>query len=103
MDIRIGLVGVGWMGKAHTNAFVNALLSFGPEYGKPVFEVVTDISEEAAQKACDNLGFSRWTNNWEEVVQDPRVDVVDIATPNAFHYEVAKAALENGKDRKSVV
>ncbi|WP_035709789.1 Gfo/Idh/MocA family protein [Salibacterium aidingense] len=97
MEIRIGLIGAGWMGKAHTNAFVNALIAFGQEYGKPVFEIVTDISEEAAKKACNNWGFSRWTIDWKEVVEDPHVDVVDITTPNAFHYEVAKAALENGK------
>jgi predicted dehydrogenase len=37
MDVRIGLVGAGWMGKAHTNAYVNALMALGPEAGKPVF------------------------------------------------------------------
>ncbi|GKU83594.1 Gfo/Idh/MocA family protein [Niallia sp. NCCP-28] len=96
-EIRIGLVGAGWMGKAHTNSFVNALLNFGPESGKPVFEVVSDVSTEAAEQACKQLGYSRWTTDWQEVVQDEKVDIVDIATPNAFHYEVAKAALENGK------
>ncbi|MEK4299694.1 hypothetical protein MKY30_09910 [Oceanobacillus sp. FSL W8-0428] len=57
MDVRIGLVGAGWMGKAHSNSFVNALIAFGPEYGKPVFEVVSDVSEEAAQVACNRLRF----------------------------------------------
>ncbi|GAA3333361.1 hypothetical protein GCM10020331_097100 [Ectobacillus funiculus] len=36
-EVRIGLVGAGWMGKAHTSAFMNALMMFGSEYGKPVF------------------------------------------------------------------
>lgn len=97
MEIKIGLVGAGWMGKAHTNAFVNALMAFGPENGKPVFELVSDVSEEAAKAACEKLGYSRWTKDWKEVVTDKDVDVVDIATPNVFHYEIAKAALENGK------
>jgi predicted dehydrogenase len=96
-EIRIGLVGAGWMGKAHTNAFLNALMLFGPECGKPVFEVVSDVNPQAAKIACEKLGFSRWTESWHEVVTDKNVDVVDIATPNAFHYEIAKAALENGK------
>jgi predicted dehydrogenase len=96
-EIRIGLVGAGWMGNAHTNAFLNALMLFGPESGKPVFEVVADVNPEAAKAASEKLGFSRWVNSWQEVVTDQNVDVVDIATPNAFHYEVAKAALENGK------
>ncbi|MCL7748493.1 Gfo/Idh/MocA family protein [Halalkalibacter alkaliphilus] len=97
MDVRIGLVGAGWMGKAHTNAFINALMAFGPEAGKPVFEVVSDVSESAAKAASEQLGYLRYTIDWKEVVTDERVDVVDIATPNAFHYEIAKAALENGK------
>ncbi|WP_160722643.1 Gfo/Idh/MocA family protein [Bacillus sp. USDA818B3_A] len=96
-EIRIGLVGAGWMGKAHTNSFLNALMLFGPDAGKPVFEVVADVSIEAAKVACEKLGYSRWVESWQEVVTDQNVDVVDIATPNAFHYEVAKAALENGK------
>ncbi len=96
-DVRIGLVGAGWMGKAHTNAFVNAQQLFGNEYGSPVFEMVADVSKELAEKAGRQLGYARFTDNWREVVSDPDVDVVDIATPNALHYEVAKAALENGK------
>lgn len=96
-EVRIGLVGAGWMGKAHTNAFVNAQLLFGTEFGKPVFEVVADVNLELAQKASEQLGFARYTDDWQAVVSDPRVDIVDIATPNAYHFEVAKAALENGK------
>ncbi|MDR9795084.1 Gfo/Idh/MocA family oxidoreductase [Aeribacillus pallidus] len=97
MEIRIGLVGAGWMGKTHIKAFINAFINFGPKYGKPVFETVSDVSAEAAKNVCKQLGFSKWTTDWKEVVQDERVHIVDIATPNAFHYEVAKAALENGK------
>ncbi|MBU8789346.1 Gfo/Idh/MocA family oxidoreductase [Oceanobacillus caeni] len=97
MDIRIGLIGAGWMGKSHTNSFVNALLLFGPKSGKPVFELVSDVSEEAAKIAVEKLGYRRYTSDWKDVVTDPNVDVVDIATPNFLHYEIAKAALENGK------
>ncbi|UPO90756.1 Gfo/Idh/MocA family oxidoreductase [Niallia sp. Man26] len=97
MDVRIGLVGAGWMGKSHTSSFVNALMLFGPESGKPVFEIVSDVSDEAARAAVEKLGYARYTTDWNEVVTDPNVDVVDIATPNYLHYEIAKAALENGK------
>lgn len=97
MEVRIGLIGAGWMGKAHTNAFVNAFMSFGSNYGKPVFELVSDVNEAAAKDASEQLGYVRYTTDWKEVVTDERIDVVDIATPNAFHYEIAKAALENGK------
>lgn len=97
-DVRIGLIGAGWMGRAHTTAFLNALMAFGPEYGRPVFEIVSDVNESAAKQASEQLGFSRYTTDWMDVITDENVDVVDIATPNAFHYEIAKAALEYGKN-----
>lgn len=95
--IRIGLVGAGWMGKAHSSAIMNALMLFGKDAGVPEFEVVADADNEAAKAAHKILGYKRYTDDWRAVVTDPQVDLVDIATPNAFHYEVAKAALENGK------
>ncbi|MBR0262169.1 MAG: Gfo/Idh/MocA family oxidoreductase [Selenomonadaceae bacterium] len=44
------------------------------------------------------MGFNRVTDDWKKFVNDPDIDLVDIATPNAFHYQVAKAALEAGKN-----
>lgn len=97
-EIKIGLVGAGWMGKAHSSALLDAQMLFGPEYGTAVFEIVADANEESAKTAQHKIGFKRMTTDWKEVVNDPAVDLVDIATPNSFHYEVAKAALENGKN-----
>lgn len=97
-EIRIGLVGAGWMGKAHSSALLDAQMLFGPDYGVASFEIVADANEEAAKVAQHKIGFRRMTTDWHDVVTDPNVDLVDIATPNAFHYEVAKAALENGKN-----
>lgn len=97
-EIRIGLVGAGWMGKAHSSALLDAQMLFGPEYGVAVFEMVADTNEESAKEAQHKIGFKRRTTNWMELVTNPDINLVDIATPNAFHYEVAKAALENGKN-----
>lgn len=97
-EIRIGLVGAGWMGKANSSALLDAQMLFGPDYGVASFEIVADANEEAAKVAQHKIGFRRMTTDWHDVVMDPNVDLVDIATPNAFHYEVAKAALENGKN-----
>ena len=97
-EIRIGLVGAGWMGKAHSSAMLDEQMLFGPDFGVPVFEMVADNNEENAKIAQHKIGFRRMTTDWHELVTDPQIDLVDIATPNAFHYEVAKAALENGKN-----
>ena len=96
-EIRIGLVGSGWMGKAHSSALADAQMLFGPEYGVASFEIVADSNLAAAQSAQEKIGFKRVSDDWHDVVNDPNVDLVDIATPNAFHYAVANAALENGK------
>ena len=95
-EIRIGLVGSGWMGKAHSSALKDAEMLFGPEYGVASYEIVADNNEAAAKAAQEKIGFRRMSTDWRDVVTDPNVDLVDIATPNAFHYDVAKAALENG-------
>jgi predicted dehydrogenase len=96
-DIRIGLIGTGGMGKAHATAFTNVPLVFGNEPGRPVLEIVADIEAKALERWAAEFGFARWTTNWREIVEDPRVDVVDITTPNALHAEMAIAAARAGK------
>ena len=96
-EIGIGLVGAGWMGKAHANAYKNVPLVFGPEPAVPRLEMVADINPEWARAGAEALGFQRWTNDWRELVADPKVDAVDISAPNNVHAEIAIAALEAGK------
>ena len=96
-DIRIGLIGTGGMGKAHATAFKNVPLVFGNEPGRPILEIVADIDAKALEKWAGEFGFPRWTTNWREIVEDPRVDVVDVTTPNALHAEMAIAAAQAGK------
>jgi predicted dehydrogenase len=96
-DIRIGLIGTGGMGKAHATAFKNVPLVFANEPGRPVLEIVADIDAQAVQKWAQEFGFARWTTNWQEIVEDPRVDIIDITTPNHLHAEMAIAAAQAGK------
>lgn len=94
-EIRIGLIGAGWMGKAHTTAFHNAKMIFGDEI--PVFELVSDVGAEQVAAFAKSMGYRRHTTDWMAVVTDPDVDLVDVATPNSMHYEMVKAALQHGK------
>ena len=96
-EIRIGLVGAGWMGKAHSVAYRNVPMVFGPEPAVPVLEIVADVNPVWAEAAARNLGFARWSADWRAVVADPRVDVVDITAPNDVHCAIALAALAAGK------
>lgn len=93
--VHIGLIGAGWMGKAHTTAFHNASMRFGDDM--PIFEMVSDVNEDQVKAFAGEMGYKRYTTNWMEIVTDPAIDLVDVATPNSMHFEMAKAALENGK------
>jgi len=85
------------MGKAHATAFKNVPLVFGSEPGRPILEIVADIDAKALEKWAGEFGFPRWTINWHEIVEDTRVDVVDVTTPNALHAEMVIAAAQAGK------
>lgn len=96
-DIHIGLIGTGGMGKAHATAFKNVPLVFGNEPGRPVLEIVADVDANAVEKWAGEFGFARWTTHWQEIIEDPRVHLVDITTPNHLHAEMAIAAAQAGK------
>ena len=95
-DVRIGLIGTGFMGKSHAMAY-HAVPFIFPSAARPVPELVADVSEEAALAAAEATGFRRATGDWRELVRDPAVDVVDITTPNSLHKEMALAAIAAGK------
>ena len=96
-EVHIGLVGVGWMGQAHAKACRAVPIYFGREPAVPVLEIVADATPELAEAGAKIVGCERWTADWREVVSDPRVDVVDITTPNVTHAEIAIAAAQAGK------
>lgn len=85
------------MGKAHATAFKNVPLVFGNEPGRPVLEIVADVDANAVEKWAGEFGFARWTTHWQEIIEDPRVHLVDITTPNHLHAEMAIAAAQAGK------
>ena len=95
-DVRIGLIGTGFMGKSHAMAY-HAVPFIFPAAARPVLELVAGVSEEAARAAAEATGFRRATGDWRELIEDPAVDVVDITTPNFLHKEMALAAIAAGK------
>jgi predicted dehydrogenase len=95
--INIGLIGTGFMGKGHSMAYRMLPMIFNPPPALPKLEVVADVTPEMASRAADDYGFAGWTTDWREVVDNPRVDVVDITAPNHLHHEIAVAAAQSGK------
>ena len=95
-EIGIGLIGSGFMGKAHALAFgaVKAIMGDVPT---PRLEVLCDAPLPQAEKMASQFGFGRATDDWKALVSDPRVDMVSITTPNHLHFEMAMAAINAGK------
>ena len=96
-ELKIGLIGAGWMGKTHAMCYRAQPLAFGGEPAVPVLEVVAEVNEKMASRAAREFGFNRHTADWREIIDDPTIDIVDIDTPNDLHFEMAMAAIAAGK------
>jgi predicted dehydrogenase len=94
--LRVGLIGYRFMGKAHSNAWRQAPRFFNL---KANVELHTICGRNAAgvQAARAQFGWQNSTKDWQEVVESPLIDIVDIGVPNHLHAEIAIAAARNGK------
>lgn len=94
--LNIGLIGTGFMGKTHVFGFAAAQRVFDLPY-EIVLHTVADRSDELAAAAARTLGFAKSSGDWRSLVADPEIDVIDITAPNAFHKDMALAAIKAGK------
>ena len=95
-EIGIGIVGGGYMGKAHSVAYAAVGAVFNTAL-RPRLEMISASSAESAERYRKSYGFKRATADWRDLVNDPAVDAVIIACPQTFHREIAIAAFEKGK------
>jgi len=95
--LNVGLIGAGFMGKAHSLAYVAMPMFFWPAPAIPVRKTIVDVSDSIAAVAAQRFGFEKSTSDWRSVVEDPEIDIIDIATPNHLHAEIAIAAAAAGK------
>jgi len=94
--LRIGLIGTGFMGKAHVFGFTSAPRVFDLPYDLEL-HTVADITDAAAARAAQTLGFAHATSDWRSIMANPEIDVVSITAPNALHKEMSLAAIAAGK------
>ncbi len=90
------MIGCGFMGRAHSNAY-NRVSNFFELPYHPVLQVACARNAEAAQKFADMWGYASVETDWQAVIARDDVDAVDICLPNNLHKEVAIAAAEAGK------
>lgn len=95
-DIGIGIVGGGYMGKAHAVAYSAVGAVFGTTL-RPRLEMVCASAETSAEGYRQAYGFARATSDWRILVNDPAVEAVVIATPQSTHRAIAEAAFALGK------
>ena len=94
--IAIGIVGGGYMGKAHSVAMaaVGAVFNTGL---RPVLEMICATSDESSEHYRAAYGFNRCTSDWRQLVVDPKVDAIVIASPQETHRAISEAAFALGK------
>jgi predicted dehydrogenase len=97
-EIRVAVLGAsGWMGKVHTMAFQTFPHFFGTSGGTARVVALVEANPKAAADLAFRAPQARILTDWQEAVNDPDIDLIDICLPDNLHYPVAKAALLAGK------
>lgn len=95
-DLGIGIIGGGYMGKAHSVAFAAVGAVFNTRL-RPRLEMICATSQASAERYRAAYGFARATDDWRVLVDDPAVGAIVIASPQETHRAIAEAAFLRGK------
>lgn len=94
--LNVGIIGYGFMGRAHSNAFRKVSNFFDLEY-QPVMKAACARDEKKVKAFAAKWGYETWETDWRKLIARDDIDVVDIACPNDMHREIAVAAAKAGK------
>jgi predicted dehydrogenase len=94
--LKVGLIGYGFMGRTHSNAFGKVNQFFDLAY-QPVLKAVCGRDKDKVQSFAGQWGYQSHETDWRKLVARPDIDLVDIASPNDTHAEIAIAAASAGK------
>jgi predicted dehydrogenase len=94
--LNIGMVGYGFMGRAHSNAYRRVGNFFDLDY-QPVLKAACGRNKKAVQAFADIWGYESVETDWQELVKRDDIDAVDICVPNDLHVDIAVAAAKAGK------
>ncbi|MGE0105258.1 MAG: Gfo/Idh/MocA family protein [Blastocatellales bacterium] len=95
-QLNIGIVGYGFMGRTHSNAFLQAGRYFDLPY-QPVLKAACARNVDRAKTFAENWGYESIETDWRRLVERDDIDLIDIASPNDTHAEIAIAAAKAGK------
>ncbi len=94
--LNIGLIGYGFMGRAHSNAYLKVSRFFDLEY-QPVLKAVCARSADKVKAFADNWGWESVETDWRKLVERDDIDAIDIGSPNNTHRDIVLAAAKAGK------
>jgi predicted dehydrogenase len=95
-QLRVGLIGYGFMGRAHSNAFAKVNHFFDLEH-QVVLKAVCARDAAKVKAFAERWGYESVETDWRKLIQRDDIDVIDIACPNNVHAEIALAAAKAGK------
>jgi predicted dehydrogenase len=95
--LGVAVVGFGWMGRVHTQAYARVPHHYPRLPLRPELVTVAEDVPGRAEEAAARFGFASSTRDWREVAADPRVQAVSITAPNFLHREIGVAMAEAGK------
>jgi predicted dehydrogenase len=95
-NLNIGLVGYGFMGRTHSNAFLQAPRFFDLPV-RPVLKALCARNADRARAFAANWGYESVETDWRKLVERKDIDLIDIASPNDSHHDIAVAAAKAGK------
>ena len=94
--LNIGLIGYGFMGRAHSNAYLKVNRFFDLEY-QPVLKAVCARSADKVKAFADNWGWESVETDWRKLIERDDIDAIDIGSPNNTHRDIVLAAAKAGK------
>src|SRR5262245_29524496 len=94
--LNIGLIGYGFMGRAHSNAYRRVHNFFDVAY-QPVLKAICGRNGDEAKKFADRWGYESVETDWKKLIERKDIELIDICTPNNTHAEIALAAAKAGK------
>ena len=94
--LNIGMIGYGFMGRAHSNAYRQVSQFFQREH-RPVLKACCARKEDKIKAFAENWGYESYETDWRKLIERKDIDVIDIGSPNNTHKEIVLAAAKAGK------
>src|SRR5205807_3461577 len=94
--LNVGMIGYGFMGRAHSNAYRKVNNFFDLQY-RPVLKAICARSADKAKAFAGQWGYESFETDWRKLVERKDIDLIDVCTPNNTHAEIAIAAAAAGK------